>query len=97
MRDQGGLGLHIVDAIDDRVGAFEQACAIVGIEKSVDRLDPARGRNEADARGHRLDLGAAELGLDRMDLAIDVRFGNHIEVDQAQRADPGARQGFGHP
>ena len=45
----------------------------------------------------RVDLGHAERAAERLHLAVDVRLGDMVEVDQRQRADAAARQRLGRP
>ena len=50
-----------------------------------------------DARAQRLDLGHAERAAERLHLAVDVRLGDLVEVDQRERGDAAARQRLGGP
>ena len=45
----------------------------------------------------RVDLGHAERAAERLHLAVDVRLGDVVEVDQRQRGDAAARQRLGRP
>jgi hypothetical protein len=50
-----------------------------------------------DALGHGARLGLAELVAERVDLPVDVRFRDHVQVDQRDRPIRRARQRFGRP
>jgi hypothetical protein len=45
-----------------------------------------------DAFAHRQHLGRAQRGAQGLDLAVDVGFGDVVEVDQGQPTQPGACQ-----
>jgi hypothetical protein len=42
-------------------------------------------------------LAAPSVAVEGVDLAIDVGFGDVVEIDQGQPAHAAARQGFGRP
>ena len=42
-------------------------------------------------------LGAADLAVDGMELAVDVGEADLVEVDQGEVADAGAGEGFDRP
>ncbi len=50
-----------------------------------------------DAGAQRFALGLANSGSERLHLAIDVRFGHVIHIDQHQARDTTARQRFRRP
>ena len=55
------------------------------------------GIDQFDAFGQGRDLGLADGVAHGLDLAVDVRFGHVVEVDQGQAADGAARQRFDDP
>ena len=59
--------------------------------------DFAARMDVGDARRERVGLRHAQRAAQRLHLAIDVRLGDVVEVDQRQRADAAARQGLGRP
>ena len=67
------------------------------VDELLDSRHGAAGVDVGDARRERVDLGHAERAADRLDLAVDVRLGDVVEVDQRQRGDAAARQRLDRP
>src|ERR1035441_2967858 len=57
----------------------------------------AVGINGSQAARQDLDLGLAELAVQRMELAVDVADANVIQIDESQLANAGHCQGFDLP
>ncbi|MNY50342.1 hypothetical protein D3C86_1858380 [compost metagenome] len=53
--------------------------------------------DRADALGHRLDLGAADVADMGMDLPVGVGHADIVQIEQRNLAHPAARQGLGRP
>ena len=70
---------------------------VARVDELLDRRDRAARVDVGDACAQRLDLGHAERGAERLHLAVDVRLGDLVEVDQRQRGDAAARQRLGGP
>ena len=99
IRDHGRLGLGIVDGVDQvvEIAPAQQLLQIIGGNKILDLRDLAQGVDQLDTFGQGRDLGLADGVAHGLDLAIDIRFGNIVEVDQGQAADGAARQRFDDP
>ena len=97
MRDQRRLGPNLVDRIDHTVAGRQQFGRILDGNELLDRRHVATWIDAGNPLPHRLHLGLAEGRLDRMDLPVEVGFGNVVEIDQRQSADTAARQRLDRP
>jgi hypothetical protein len=61
-------------------------------QRLVTCIDHARRVDRGDALGEHRDLGAAEAAVEGVQLAVDVGRCDVVGIDQAQPADPAARQ-----
>src|SRR5690606_32170554 len=87
-----------VGTVDHEVVAPGQKLGGVGDgDEVVDEVHRAVGVDGGDAPRHDLDLGHAEGGRVRHDLAVDVGLGDVVHVDQRDRPDPASRQRLGRP
>ena len=59
----------------------------MGGHEVFDAFDAAQRIDRCDALRHGVGFGLAEHALERVHLAVDVRFGNHVEIDQRNVAD----------
>ncbi len=97
-RDQRNFRTHAVDRVDHVVeAAAEQRVEVVGLDEILDPVHAARGIDQRDPLGHRVDLRLAVIAVERVDLPVRIAFGDVVEVDQRQRADRIARERLGHP
>ena len=98
MGDQRGLDAETVDAVNDVVVVrVQQVREIIEGEKVLDCRDTTIGVDLSDARRHDLHLGHTERAGQGVQLAVDVGFGDVIEIDQREAADGRARQGLDRP
>ena len=99
IRDHGRFRLGIVDGVDQvvEIAPAQQLLQVIRGNKILDLRDLAKRVDQFDALGQGCYLGLADGVAHGLDLAIDVRFGNIIEVDQGQAADGAARQRFDDP
>ncbi len=96
--DQRDLRAHAVDRIDHVVeAAAEQRVEVVGLDEILDPVHTARGIDQRDPLGHRVDLRLAVIAVERVDLPVRIAFRDVVEIDQRQRADRVARERLGHP
>ncbi len=97
-RRQRELGLALVASVDDGVHFDGQQAGPVGVVgELLDAVDDAGGVDVGDAARERLCLGHAQRRTERLDLAVDVGFGDVVEVDQHQLRDPAARERLDGP
>ncbi|CRD97861.1 Uncharacterised protein [Bordetella pertussis] len=98
VQDHGDLGRRLVGAVDDRgIGTAQHLHHVIGRDEFVDTGHGAGRVDLADALRHGLDLGLPQRVRQRMDLAVDVGFGDMVQVDQGQGAHAATRQRFGGP
>ncbi len=97
--NQRRLGLHAVDRIDHVIVATRayHLIEVVGRDELFHLRHHAIGIDLPDTLGQRRDLGHADGIAQRLDLAVDIRFGHVIQVDQGQAADGAARQRLDDP
>jgi hypothetical protein len=53
--------------------------------------------DELNALRESVDLGPANVAIERRQLAVDIRETNVVQIDQGDPANPGARQPFNDP
>lgn len=98
MRDQPCLGAVAVDTVNDVVVlAGKTGGQVVDRDEFLDGIDRAVGIDLPDTFPHHLYLGHAQGGGQGMQLAIDIRLGYVVEVDQRQLSDGRACQCLGRP
>ena len=73
--------------VDDRArGARQQLQPVLRFDEFLDAVHLAARVDLPDAFGHRLHLRLPERACKRMDLPVDVRFGDVVEIDEGQLA-----------
>jgi hypothetical protein len=96
--DHRHLHAHRVDGVDHVIEAgTEEFGGVVDGHEIIDHRHHAGRVDPGDALAHGLDLGLAERRIAGVNLAVDVRLGHMIEVDQGQMPHPAARQRLGRP
>ncbi len=85
-------GGEVVRAVDDHVVVPEQLQGVRGVEPRLVGDDLDVRVEVAQALGGGLDLRPAHGGAAEEDLAVEVALVDHVEVDQAERADPRRRE-----
>jgi len=94
----GRFGLHLITRINHRInGLRKQPRPIVCIHELLHAVDAALRMYLRNPIAHCKNLGLADGIGKRMDLAIDVRLGHVVEVNQRDLPYPTARQGFSSP
>ncbi|MNR04955.1 hypothetical protein D3C85_1209530 [compost metagenome] len=98
MQDHGNLGRGLVGAInDDGVRARKHLRDILRRNEIIHPRQPAFRIDRQHPLRHRVNLGLPQRRRQRVDLPVDVGFGNMVQVDQGQRPHPAARQRLDGP
>ena len=81
--DERGLDTEAVDAVDDMVIVrMQQSREILQGEEVLDGRDATIGIDLPDTRRHDLHLGHAERVGQGVQLAVDIGFGDMVEIDK---------------
>ena len=93
------FGLQLVAGVDQPIQcrALQQRRPVFSINKFLDTSNFAIRIDLRNAFTHGLYLGLAQRLGQRVNLAIDVRFGHMVQINQGQSANSAARQRFGRP
>ena len=83
MGNQRGLDPEAVNAVNDMVIVrMQQSREILLGEEVLDGRDATTGIDLADTRRHDVHLGHAERAGQGVQLAVDIGFGDMVEIDQ---------------
>lgn len=96
--DDSRLGAKMIGAINNKVIGPIQCCRqIVWCHKIFNFVYLTVWINGQDPLMHGRDLGFAELTCQGVDLSINIRFRDIIQIDQGDPADAAARQRLCRP
>lgn len=92
------LGTNLIARIDDGVDpGWQESRPVFRLDKLLNALHNTVRVDLRDTFPHGLHLGLPQRGIERMNLPVDVGFGDVIEVDQRQAAHTAACQGLNRP
>ena len=83
IRNQGGLGFHIVNGVNHIVvvSTADHQIKIIGTDKIFNLMNLASGIDQGNAFGQSTDLGLSNGTAQGLNLAIDIRFGDVIKIN----------------
>lgn len=95
----GAFGADLITGVNDAVylSALQDGRPIAWLHEFLNTMHVAGGMNAGNTLAHGLHLGLTQRGIERVNLPVDVGFGNVVQVDQRKAPNAAARQCFGCP
>ena len=86
--NHSGFDSYLVDGVDDAIKIFIQyRVEIVLCDEILDFMNLALWTDGSDTLGHRQCFCLAKYTSERVDLPVNIRFDDHIEVNQCNLPD----------